>query len=274
MQRYSDSPSSRLDISCAHPSSPPSPSLHALFAPASCPDIVISYCNRVFSETARGFQQAIERASPRLRVAVWADMNLALLNSHCRDNGRGSSTPLPLQIAIAPHEETPLLPRYVVLQMEQTWSDYMEDPRFQSILRRAEAVWTFSRQQHQLLSSPQIGIPVSRLRSLPLYTDRRYADETETLSGKSEGGSDSRPIDLLFFGSGSPRRQQFAEQMTEFAASHNLLLAGRLGGAEVSLFGQTRDQLVRLSKVLLPPLPSPFLPQLLCPVPLVPLPRS
>lgn len=207
----------------------------------TCPDIVISYCNRVFSETARGFKQAIQRAfSGNLRVSVWADMNLALLDIHCSS---------PLQIAIAPHEETPLFPRYVVLQMEQTWSDYMEDQRFQSILRGAQEVWTFSRQQYQLLS--QIGVPSPSLRSLPLYTDRRYSDKSFQLL-LSDGLMAPKSIDLLFFGSGSSRRREFAERMNQFSASHGFLLAGSLGGAEVSLFGKHRDGMVRLSKVRLP----------------------
>lgn len=234
-QRYTDVPTSQIDISC------PRPVDHSQSLLPTCPHVVVTYCNRVFYETAIGLVQAIERSLPFVHAVVWPDLNLALLDVNC---------PSPLQIALAPHEETPLLTHYIVFQMEQTWSDYMEDQRFQTILKKSASVWTFSRQQYQLLS--QIGVPIANLRNLPLYTDRRYSENTLQLLQSGSLHSLPKRVDVLFFGSTSPRRHKFLTELQEFGSSNSLQLGGILGGAEINLLRGQRDQLVRSSKVMLP----------------------
>jgi hypothetical protein len=246
VRSFENSQFHRIDFACVRQTqSPTTPSLLSGFDStvlelSNCPQIIISFANRVFSETARGMSQAIQRTFPNLIVAIWPDMDLSLLNLDC---------PIPLQIAIAPHEQTPLLPRYIVYQMEQTWSAYMGDHRFQTILKEAVAVWTFSRQQYQLLS--QIGVPPTHFWCLPLYTDRRYSDETMALE-QSSSPPPPKTKDVMFFGSASPRRRQFAIELTELSLTYGLKLGGVVGGPLECLYHRRRDALVRQSKVSSP----------------------
>lgn len=213
----------------------------SLLSLSSCPDVVITFSNRVFLETAIGIKQAIEKLNlPNIIVAIWSDMKLGLLNIHCSS---------PLQIAIAPHEETPLLTNYIVFQMEQTWSDYFIHPRYLTILREAQAIWTFSNQQFPLIS--QIGVNLSNIWLIPLYVDKSYLESTINLYQTGEIHSIPKYNDIIIFGSYSERRANFLNILksnTE-AGNRNIILGGVLGGPKELFFGHKRDFSVRTSKV-------------------------
>jgi hypothetical protein len=224
-----------------------------------CPDIVITYTNRFFYETAIGLKQAIEEVSLRstsvMTISVWPDMNLALLLplEHCPHS--------PLQISIAPHEDTPLLRRYIVFHLEQSWSIFMQSVRYLTLLREAQAVWTFTAQQTALLSS--FGVDPQKIWCLPVYTDRRYllatyqtfntqeTDPSQDKEGDDAGESGGHQYDILIFGSSSARRLRFVEEFSRNASLFSLPISffRLMSGPQYSLMGKRRDRYVRRSKV-------------------------
>ena len=256
MERYIDTAVSRISYGCVNSLSQQkntikssqlqeqsllSVSAQSFLSLLSCPDIVITFSNRIFLETAKGIQQTIEKLNlPDIITAIWPDMNLALLNTHC---------PSPLQISIAPHEETPLLSRYIVFQMEQTWSDYFIHPRYLTILREAQGVWTFSNQQCPFLS--QIGVNPSNIWLIPLYIDKKYYEGTLQLYQTGEIQRVKKSTDLLIFGSYSERRMLLLNELKLNASLINrkLVLGGVLGGPKELLFRDKKDSSVRSTKV-------------------------
>jgi hypothetical protein len=262
-----------------------------------CPDIIISYINRFFHETAFGLFQAVEQAYSELfphslnslTISIWSDMNFALLLPLDRCPHE------PLQIAIAPHEDTPLLKRYIVFHLEQSWSHYMTNGRYMTILKESQGIWTFTNQQTTFLAS--IGIDPRKIWYLPCYTDRRYLQSTSQYltsrahtSRESDGvGQPSKSnnlkpeeqeqeYDVLIFGSYSERRERF---ITEFVQniSFPIHLFRVLSAPSFSLMRLRRDSSVRKAKVskalsllpapslclsLSPPLPLSLSPQIVC----------
>jgi hypothetical protein len=219
-----------------------------------CPDIVISYTNRFFYETAFGLFQAVEQAYSELfpnsfnslTISIWYDMNIALLLplDHCGH--------APLQIAIAPHEDTPLLKRYIVFHLEQSWSHYMENERYMTILRESQAIWTFTNQQTSFLSS--IGVDPMKIWFLPCYTDRRYLQSTyqylttHALEGEEQSSNDKPLYDVLIFGSFSSRRNRFVEEFLQ-NISYPINIFHFLSSPSHSLMRTRRDEYVRRSRV-------------------------
>lgn len=233
-----------------------------------CPAIVITYTNRFFYENAIGIKQAIEQVIislfpdtfNTLTISVWPDMTLGLLLplDHC---------PIPpLQISIAPHEDTLLLRNYVVFNMEQLWSPYMKNERYLTILREARAVWTFSSQHLEYLLS--IGINAENIWFLPIYTDQRYllstyqlyTSTTTTTTSTSSGTVSENPLsafpqkdfDVLVFGSFSIRRNDIVQEMlrniSQYTSSFDFYRV--LSGVQYSLMRDRRDDYVRRSKVM------------------------
>jgi hypothetical protein len=254
-----------------------------------CPDIIITFTNRFFYETAIGLKQALEQASqelhdrrvtitsslfPLLTIRVWSDMNIALLLplDHCPR--------YPLQISIAPHEDTPLMRRYIVFHLEQSWSFFLQSERYITLLKGAQAVWTFTTQQTPLLMS--FGVDPKKIWCLPVYTDRRYLLSTyrvyHTINGNlahadDTNGSPSQEIqkeyetedegqhyDILLFGSSSSRRLRFVEEFTRNIStfSQSISFYRLISGAQHSLMGKRRDRIVRTSKVQITPPPLPL----------------
>lgn len=228
-----------------------------------CPDIIISYTNRFFYETAFGLFQAVEQAHSELfpnslnslTISIWYDMNIALLLPlhHCSHD--------PLQIAIAPHEDTPLLKRYIVFHLEQSWSHYLKNQRYMTILRESEGIWTFTNQQTSFLSS--IGIDPTKVWFVPCYTDRRYLPSTygylTARAGEEEQSSnlaDEDMYDVLIFGSYSSRRAKFVDEfLRNISISYSIKVFSFLSSPRYSLIHTRRDEFVRRSRVCQPPLP-------------------
>jgi hypothetical protein len=196
---------------------------------------------------------------------VWPDMNLALLLplEHCPHS--------PLQISIAPHEDTPLLRRYIVFHLEQSWSLFMQSVRYLTLLREAQAVWTFTAQQTALLSS--FGVDPQKIWCLPVYTDRRYllatyqtfntqeTDPSQDKEGDDAGESGGHQYDILIFGSSSARRLRFVEEFSRNASLFSLPISffRLISGPQYSLMGKRRDGYVRSSKVWTSPSTHPLL---------------
>lgn len=124
-----------------------------------------------------------------------------------------------LHIAIAPHEEQFLFQRYVVIQMEQTWSPYFTTiyPRFKHILSKAKSIWTFSNK----MKLDMIKLGHRNVYEIPVYTDSersikvfKYYDTKYKLA-KAETLATHKTDDPLYisdifmFGSYSKRRGDF-----------------------------------------------------------------
>jgi hypothetical protein len=210
--------------------------------------VAITYTNRIFHETALGLQQALQRTGGG-GVEIWGDTHHAM-NTHF---GLGACA-LPLQIAIGPHEETMLLPRYVVYHMEQSWSMFMTEMRYQVVLVEALAVWIFS-EQHRA-DMQQLGVRPDRIHRVPMLIDASYLQSTRVLQKEDSDGAlraARERIDIVLFGSSSKRRRDFANGMMLNAslpplADLGLVFEGSVSGAEEGYFGQRRDALMRRAK--------------------------
>ena len=211
--------------------------------------VVITYTNRIFLETARGLQQTLERSGYR-GVEVWGDVYFAMDSKYSP-----GGCPLPLHIAIAPHEETMLLPRYVVYHMEQSWSIFNADQRYGVVLRQAQAVWIFSEQHRALML--RLGVQPHLVRLVAMPIDKSYAKSSWALLAETTSQQQEQQhyaVDIAMFGSSSERRMSFANDLMRNAslppyAAMKLKLSGGVGGAENAYFGRRRDWLVRTSKV-------------------------
>ncbi|CAE7645039.1 unnamed protein product [Symbiodinium microadriaticum] len=216
--------------------------------------LVITYTNRVFGETALGLQQALLRLGlAHVEVIIWGDMHPALECGAWVDRaeeGECKEGPWRVQIAIAPHEPTLLLPRYVVLHMEQSWSVIGSGQRYLRVLSEALAVWTFSEAVSDYLQS--LHVLLDRVSIVPVYTDQSdFVAEDELLrewegSHKMYAGS--------FFGSRSKRRADILNPLLESIVQESNgrhQFGGGYFGEVPIISGAARKQLVQQSKIIL-----------------------
>lgn len=152
-------------------------------------EIVITYSNSVFSETAYGLKHALETLQLNyarvVRVVVWGDMHHVFESTGSDDGSNRSKQKKRIQIAIAPHEETMILPTYIVLHMEQAWSDIAMDLSYMAVLVNAAAIWTFSHalKLHLLSLSLPVLLDMDNVHIVPVYTDPdMFISEHELLS--------------------------------------------------------------------------------------------
>ena len=215
---------------------PPAP------APAlpTCPMLVITYTNRVFYETALGFHAAI-RALGIPHVEVWGDMSPAFGDQYTQRHGSDEGAcALPLQLAIAPHEDAVLLPQYVVLHLEQTWSVFSSrDKRYKQVVENAMSVWLMSGNGMQSFAG--LAIDPTRIFVVPLYTRFDYAQRT-----RERGESDQKIDRVAMLGSHTQRRERVLEELQPLAA----YLWGAVADPSTLYFSRERDlKLLRSAKV-------------------------
>lgn len=222
----------------------------------SCPVVVITYTNRVFHETALGFLEAIKAIGVE-NVEVWGDMYQAFTERYTRKHnpsnisvgvGDYHECALPLQVAIAPHEDCLLLPHYVVLHLEQTWSVFStRDMRYKRVVENAMSVWLMSWNGMQSFSG--LAIDASRMYVVPLYTRFDYAQKT-LMRLQSANGVDDRVDKVSILGSHSRRRESILSELHPLAE----YLWGAVSDPGGLFFSRERDMtLLRYSKV-----PHPF----------------
>ena len=208
----------------------------------TCPMLVITYTNRVFYETALGFYEAIRDVGIH-SVEIWGDMSQAF---HDKYTQRSSvdSCPLPLQIAIAPHEDTILLPRYVVLHMEQTWSLFStKDMRYKQVVENAISVWLMS--WNGMQSFFGLAINPSRIFVVPLYTRFDYALKTRDRLAAGDTVDDEKDR-VAMLGSHSDRREAIISELQPLAQ----YLYGAIANPSALYFSRERDRkLLRYTKV-------------------------
>jgi hypothetical protein len=149
-------------------------------------EVVITYNNAVFAETAYGLKRALEllpcSTMCTLKVVVWGDMHHVFDHADYDSTGSGGC-PHRIQIAIAPHEETMLFPTYIVLHMEQSWSIIASHVMYKYVLRHARAVWTFSETVRQHLLNLSIGLSEENVHFVPTYSDpEAFITEAELLA--------------------------------------------------------------------------------------------
>lgn len=212
--------------------------------PPTCPMIAITYTNRVFYETALGFSAAIKALGIH-SVEIWGDMSPAFSEKYTHKYAtKDGCDELPLQIAIAPHEDTILLPRYVVLHMEQTWSVFStRDHRYKQVVENAKAVWLMS--WNGMQSFTGLAIDRRRIYVIPLYTRFDYAlksrDRLESADYK-----DIKVDKFSMLGSFTLRREEIISEMGALAA----YMWGAIANPSALYFSRERDvKLIKFSKV-------------------------
>lgn len=212
--------------------------------------VVITYTNRIFHETALGLQQALQKIGVE-GVEIWGDTHYAMASIFSEGN-----CTLPLQIAIAPHEETMLLPRYVVYHMEQSWSWFMAEIRYQVVLLEARAVWIFS-EMHRT-DMQRLGVIPEHIHRVPMLIDSSYVLNTLQIMQQEALDESLRAArertDIVMIGSSSVRRRAFAREIMLNASLPpldrlGLVFEGSVSGPEDGYFGSRRDALMRRAKV-------------------------
>ena len=178
----------------------------------------------------------------------------------------------PLQIALGPHEPVALLKKYVAFQMEQLWSRFFYQWSFIPVLTEAISVWLFSYSHIKLMYEWNIAsnhvIPIYTA-TIPQYRMVIYenvdAIEDDTYF----------PLDVIFFGSSSGRRNHFLlgmyililiflitiitiEFSSDFVRRNNELpeeerMVYKLlsGGWDELIFDEKRDLVVKKAKVMI-----------------------
>jgi hypothetical protein len=210
--------------------------------PPTCPILVITYTNRVFYETALGFYEAIKALGIH-SVEIWGDMSPAFSDKYTQRYEE--SCPLPLQIAIAPHEDTVLLPQYVVLHMEQTWSVFStRDKRYKQVVENAMSVWLMG--WNGMQSFAGLAIDPRRIFVVPLYTRFDYALKTRERYESAISEIDKINI-VAMLGSHTKRRESIIGELQALAA----YMWGAISHTSTLYFSRERDmKLLRYSKVL------------------------
>jgi hypothetical protein len=214
--------------------------------PFDCPAVVISYTNRVFYETALGFYEAI-KAVGISSVEIWGDMLPSFGDKYIRlpsEDNVNLRCPLPLQIAIAPHEDSLLLPHYIVLHMEQTWSPFsVRDVRYKQVVENAVGVWLMS--WNGIESFSGLSIDSSKIFVIPLYTrfDYAFKNYQRFMYSPSHGGK-TRGVCML--GSHSQRREEIIAELHAVSSE----LWGAVSPPSSLFFSRERDiVMLRDSKV-------------------------
>ena len=193
-----------------------------------CPLIIISYVNRVFYETAVGLQDAITALGIE-NVEIWGDMSPAFRDKYIEGRHSDDGCSLPIQIAIAPHEDTLLLSSYIVWHMEQTWSVFStRDMSYKHVVENALSVWLMSSNGMRSF----LGVPIksNRIYVIPLYTRFDYAL-------KNYNRKIVKLDKFVVFGSHTPRREEVItelEDVSEYAW-------GTIGNPGALIFSRERD---------------------------------
>lgn len=219
------------------------PTLASTSTLPSCPMMVITYTNRVFYETALGFYEAIKALGIH-NIEIWGDLSPAFSDKYTQRYSSVNGCALPIQIAIAPHEDTILLPHYVVLHMEQTWSVFStRDKRYKQVVENAMSVWLMSWNGMQSFSD--LAIDPSRIFVVPLYTRFDYALKTRERL-KSNHYADDKIDRISMLGSHSERREEIINELQPLAS----YIRGAIANPAALYFSRERDMmLLRDSKV-------------------------
>ena len=244
--------------------------------------IIISYTIRVFSETALGMLLALRTAGFE-NVAIAPDMTLDTLNALqnwqqlqlCRSTGAGNNTlgifghesatasigdfvclasgkPPIVQIALGPHDLSMLLPHYVAVQMEQSWSPAAFQPalhlRYALVLSRAVCVLCYSHSHTRMLRS--LGYPC--VRTLPFL----FSADADMLRHRGTVVSQQQPqaeaSDVLFFGSCSARRVAILTGLQRrFSKQRRFRLVLHCSSWDTAVFDSVRHQYVSHAQVVL-----------------------
>lgn len=209
--------------------------------------IVISYTCRVFAETARGLQQALVQLGYKHTVLL-PDVSAENVLALRRASNTVQNRPI-LQIAIAPHEPTMLLPDYIAIQMEQMWSPFFGShyPRFEYVLNNSRSIWTFSTKLMKNLVD--LGYPKEKCFSVPILTDtHRSINMAENFQHQP-----AETFDAYMFGSGSLRRakliQDFVDQ--DMASTPHIKLQVSVGGFAETVFDDDLDFFILHALVVL-----------------------
>lgn len=219
-------------------------------------EIIITYNNVVFLETAIGLRQALLRLGlTNTTVAIMVDGYKVVGDKEEFRNPDPCSQLLRLQIALAPHEETMLLGKYIAFHMEQSWSSKSRDIYSSLILSEAVAVWSFSYVVSSFLKQNPF-LSQSEVDTIPIYSDESQL-VTERFIYQSQGQR-TKKYDVSFFGSHSSRRQDFIEELlnSEFKwmdRNRNIrsvnIGGGFYGGINAAMTGEARNKFVAESKV-------------------------
>jgi hypothetical protein len=226
--------------------------------------IIISYNLRVFAETAFGLQTQLKLIGFR-HVLVLHDFSLLsmtyiqpLMSKIC-----GSKL---LHISLDPHDIQVFGQHFIAYHMEQPWSNITfgwGTCRYEHILSRSLRIWSFSPWQIELFTNAsanhaflsryaavELQMPVidrDKVDYVPLYT----MDPQRRMKALTTYSSDQTFHDLLFFGSGSPRRAPMLEQLIgRFHSEGNVSFRIFTGTWNVTVFDLDRDIVVYTAKVI------------------------
>jgi hypothetical protein len=214
-------------------------------------EIIITYNNMVFLDTALGLRQALLRLGlVNTSVAIMVDGHLVVGDKEEFRNPEPCSSVLRLQIALAPHEETMFLDKYIAFHMEQSWSVKTRDIMTSLILSDAVAVWCFSGMTATDFKRNQF-LFQSDLRVIPVYSDEGNLVSNEFIR---QSQNLYKVYDVAFFGSHSDRRSDilhglFGPEWNTVGGRSINLGGGFYGGPRPAMSGEARNRFVLESKV-------------------------
>lgn len=230
--------------------------------------IVINYNLRVFAETAFGLQLQLKSLGYR-HVQVLHDFSLystsfvqSVMTKVC-----GSKM---LQISLDPHDLQVFSKYFIAYHMEQPWSNITfgwGTHRYGHVLSKALRVWSFSPLQVELFTNATANeaflsryaaielqmplLPPSKIDYVPLYTTdpKRRGKALQPYSTGQPHSMEGQ--DVLFFGSGSPRRAPMLETLIRrFHHEVNVTFRIFTGSWNSTVFDLDRDIVVFMAKVV------------------------
>ncbi len=244
--------------------------------------IVISYNLRVFAETAFGLQNQLKgsikdnQGLGYRHVLVVHDFSLHSMSyiQPMMDKVCGSQL---LHISLDPHDIQVFGKHFIAFHMEQPWSNITFGwgaYRYAHVLSKAMRIWSFSPYQVDLFSNAKLNqeftsrysdinlmIPLfdrSKIDYVPLYTidpNRRrnalrpYARDED--GNKVPGTHDLASNEVLFFGSGSPRRAPMLHTLIQrFDEEGKVSFRIFTGTWNITVFDLDRDMVVHTAKVV------------------------
>jgi hypothetical protein len=214
---------------------------------------IITYTNRVFTETAFGLKRALFHLGYPL-IEILNDLNLETVTKH--QTIADSCSSMLLQIAIAPHDLTMLLSKnYIVYHLEQVSSDFTFGryfPRYKYLLNNALAIFTFS-SYHSTFLQKKISSSKENLFTIPIYYSiSSNPKESSSLSSLTPVTDDDY-FDVAFLGSCSTRRANILTYLYEALKRQNpsLNLVFNCGSWSTLKFDDERDFYFSHSKIIL-----------------------